>query len=93
MPYVRLSIVHPRHAQEERVIGLMTALAEAVGAKEGCSESYVLKARDGGDIARITTFIDELSADASANDSHVMSLRAELHLAVDSQIERAFETL
>ncbi|MFQ5380802.1 MAG: hypothetical protein ACE5EF_04135 [Dehalococcoidia bacterium] len=93
MPYVRLSIVHPRHSQEGRVLQLMTSLAEAVRAKEGCSESYVMQAKDGGDIARVTTFADEAVADESANDPHIMSLRAELHLAVDTQVERAFETI
>ena len=93
MAYVRLSMVHPRHGEEERVMQTMKSLAEAVLGKEGCLSSYVAKAKDGGDVARISTFTDEAAADTTANDAHVMALRSELNMAVDTHIERAFETI
>ena len=72
----------------------MQALAAAALKHPGCTSSMVVKARDaGGDVARITMYVDEAAADATANDNHIMALRSELHLASETQMERSFDTV
>jgi hypothetical protein len=92
MSYVRLSIVRPRRGEAERVTTLMKDLTESAKKNPACLEAYVLAAADGtGDLARIAIYKDEKDADHAAGDSHILSLRSELHLAVEpGHIERAF---
>jgi quinol monooxygenase YgiN len=94
MPYVRLSIAKPRHGQEERVADIMRKLNEFAASQPGCVTTMLLRPHDeSGEIARMSIFQDENAADHVAQTDHVLSLRSELHLAVEAgHIERAFFT-
>lgn len=94
MPYVRLTIAHPRPGQERRVRELIERLNELTGAIEGCMATYVLHPHDeSGDIARMAFWADEDTAEAAAADDRVLAVRSELHLALEEgHIERAFFT-
>lgn len=92
MPYIRLSIARPRRGEEKHLEELMRALAVATGETAGCVESFVLKPHDdSGEVARISIYEDEASAEAAANSSRVMSIRSEIHLISEAgHAERAF---
>jgi quinol monooxygenase YgiN len=94
MPYVRLTIVKPVHGREAQVEDLMRRLSEAGAAQEGCLASYILHPHDdSGEVARLAIYSDVASADKAANSNTFLSLRAELHLAVEpDHVERAFFT-
>lgn len=92
MPYVRLSIVKPRPGQSAHVQDLMQKLNEFSLTHSGCESSMVLKPHDNsGEIARITIYDNEITAEQIANTDHVLALRSELHLASEpGHVERAF---
>lgn len=94
MAYVRISIVRPHRGQAERVERLMRDLA-SVGKHEGCIQSMLLKADDGtGELARVAIYTDVHASAAAANDTHIMSIRSELHLHIEpGHIERSFDTM
>jgi quinol monooxygenase YgiN len=95
MPYIRLSIVHPRRGEEGRAEELLRKIARAVRESEGCLESYVLRPHDdSGELARISIFENEDSAERAANGQTMLALRSELHLASEpGHVERAFFTV
>ncbi|OAI40692.1 hypothetical protein AYO38_05410 [bacterium SCGC AG-212-C10] len=92
MTYIRLSIAKPRHGQEKRLEAIMTELNRFAASQPGCRKSYLLHPHDdSGEIARISIYEDEASAEHAANTDHILSLRAELHLACEpGHTERAF---
>lgn len=92
MPYIRLSIAKPRKGEEQRLEELMRKLSTATEGQEGFVESYLLRPHDdSGEIARITIYRDESSAEHAANNQSVMALRSELHLVAEpGHVERAF---
>jgi quinol monooxygenase YgiN len=92
MPYVRLSIAKPRKGEEQRLEDVMRKLATVTEGYEGFVESYVLRPHDdSGEIARITIYRDEASAERAANNQSVMALRSEMHLIAEpGHVERAF---
>lgn len=92
MAYVRLSIVKPRPGHEERAVELLKALSAATADTPGWQANYVLRPRDDtGEIARISIYNDESSAEREAATPSVLSLRSELHLIVEpGHQERAF---
>ncbi len=95
MSYVRLSIVTPRKGQVEQVEKIMRQLAEAARDHAGCTQSYLMRAHDvSAELARVAVYVDEASADRTANDSHVLALRSELHLLIEpGHTERGFSTI
>jgi quinol monooxygenase YgiN len=92
MAYVRLSIVKPRPGHEERAVELLKALSVATAESPGWQANYVLRPHDDtGEIARISIYQDESSAEREASTPSVLSLRSELHLIVEpDHRERAF---
>ncbi|MDZ7729034.1 MAG: antibiotic biosynthesis monooxygenase [Dehalococcoidia bacterium] len=92
MTYIRLSIAKPRHGEEKRVEDIQGQIAEYVRSLPGCRESYLLHPHDdSGEIARISIYDSEESADQAANQPHLLSLRSELNLAAEAgHIERGF---
>jgi quinol monooxygenase YgiN len=92
MPYIRLSIARPRRGEEDRLLDLMRKLSAVSAEQDGCIDSYVLKPRDdSGEIARISVYRDEQSAEAAASSQTIMSLRSEIHLVTEpGHTERAF---
>ena len=73
----------------------MREIAASVASRPGCEQSLVLKPDDSsGELVRIAVYSDEQSATQAANDSHVMALRSELHLAIEpGHAERSFRSL
>ncbi len=92
MTYVRLSVVKPRPGQEERTVEILKALSAATANSPGWQASYVLRPHDdSGDIARISIYDDESSAEREASTPSVLSLRSELHLVIEpGHRERGF---
>ncbi len=95
MAYIRLSVVKPRPGQEERAVELLKALSAATAGSPGWQANYVLRPRDDSDeIARISIYDDESSAERAASTPSVLSLRSELHLVIEpGHRERAFFSL
>lgn len=95
MAYIRLSVVRPLPGKEERVIEILKALSAATANSPGWQANYVLQPRDdSGDIARISIYDDEASAEREAATPTVLSLRSELHLVVEpGHRERGFFTV
>jgi heme-degrading monooxygenase HmoA len=92
MAFVRLSVVKPRPGQEQRAIELLEALSAATADSPGWQANYVLRPHDdSGEIARISIYDSESSAEREAATSSVLSLRSELHLVIEpDHRERAF---
>lgn len=92
MTYIRLSVVKPRPGQEESTVKILHALSAATAGSPGWLGNYVLRPHDdSGDLARISIYEDEASAEREAATPSVMSLRSELHLIVEpGHRERGF---
>jgi quinol monooxygenase YgiN len=92
MTYIRLSVVKPRPGQEERAVEILHALSAATAGSPGWQANYVLRPHDdSGDLARISIYEDEASAEREAATPTVLSLRSELHLVVEpGHRERGF---
>lgn len=95
MPYIRLSIMKPRRGEEARCEELLRKLDEAAAAHAGCQVHYLMRPHDdSGEIARLAIYESEESAERTANDTHIMALRSEIHLLVEpGHTERAFFTI
>lgn len=92
MAYIRLSVLKPRPGQEERAVEILKALSAATANSPGWQANYVLRPRDdSGELARISIYDDESSAEREASSPSVLSLRSELRLIIESgNRERAF---
>jgi len=92
MAYIRLSVVKPRPGQEARVVEILKALSAATENSPGWQANYVVRPHDeSGDIARISVYDDEASAEREAATPTVLALRSELHLVVEpGHRERGF---
>lgn len=95
MVYIRLSVVKPRPGQEDRVIEILEALSATTANSPGWQANYVARPRDeSGEVARISVYDDEASAEREAATPTVLSLRSELHLVVEpGHRERGFFTV
>jgi quinol monooxygenase YgiN len=92
MTYIRLSVVKPRPGFEERAVELLEAMSAATADSPGWQANYVLRPHDdSGEIARISIYNDEASAEREAATPSVLSLRSELLLIIErGHRERAF---
>lgn len=92
MPYVRLSIVKPRPGQSAHIQEIMEKLNTYSRSQPGCTLSLLLKPHDNsGEIARMSIYDTEASAEHVANSDHFLALRSEMHLASEpGHVERAF---
>ncbi len=70
----------------------MRKLSVVSAEQPGCEASYVLKPRDqSGELARVSIYKDEQSAEAAAQSQTIMALRSEMHLVTEpGHTERAF---
>ncbi|MCC6382129.1 MAG: antibiotic biosynthesis monooxygenase [Dehalococcoidia bacterium] len=95
MAYIRLSIAKARRGEEARLLEVMRRLCAISTESEGCLATYLLESSDGsGDIARISVYKDEASAEHVAQQSNVLALRSEQHLLCEpGHTERAFVTV
>lgn len=94
MAYVRLSIARPRHGEEKNLEEIMTKLNDFSLKQPGCQSSVIMKPHDNsGEIARLSIYDSEASAEHIANSDHVLALRSQLHIAAEpGHVERAFFT-
>jgi quinol monooxygenase YgiN len=92
MAYIRLSVVKPRPGHEARTVELLKALSEATADSPGWQANYVLRPHDdSGDLARISIYDDESSAEREASTPSVLALRSELLLVIEpGHRERGF---
>ncbi len=92
MAYIRLSVVKPQPGQEERALELLKALSAATASSPGWHANYILRPHDdSGELARISIYDDESSAERAASTPSVLSLRSELRLIIEpGNRERAF---
>ena len=95
MPYIRISIVTPRRGEEAATEAVMRKIVETVSEAEGCIESYLLKPHDdSGEVARLSIYTDEASAEHTATSDRMLALRSEINILSDgNHVERAFFTV
>jgi quinol monooxygenase YgiN len=92
MAYVRISLMKPLPSQDEDVRRLNSEIVEYSKAQPGYVTGYSLHSQDESkEFCRITVWETVGDADRAANSSHMMSLRAELHLKVqEGHADRSF---
>ena len=92
MPYMRLTLAHPRPDRRAEVLEHYQELVAHVRALPGCLDSYVLEANDqSGEVGRISIWENADAAHHAANDPHAMALHAELHFDVQGSLwDRSF---
>lgn len=94
MPYVRLSLMRPRHGQEALVRSLLDYLVLFHESQPGYLHGYRIDRADRGDrVGRIGVWASEADAERAARADRDLALRAELMMAVDddSHEEHSFE--
>ncbi len=96
MPYIRLSLVHPKPGHEEEVQHLLSELERFAASWPGYVCGWVLCNADGlGELGRLTVWRSEHDADSAAGELHPMSLRSRLDFLIDEERhqETAYEAL
>jgi quinol monooxygenase YgiN len=93
MPYIRLTLAHPRPERRDEVMRHYEELVAHVKTLRGCLGGYVLVGHDQlGEIGRISIWEDAEAAHRAANDPHAMALHAELHFDVQGSLwDRSFD--
>jgi len=95
MAYVRLTLVHPRAGESERVEDFLRRLSDLCATQDGHIDSYLLKPQgDSDELGRIAIYSDSAAADKAANSDSIMALRSQmdLYIETESHLERAFTT-
>jgi quinol monooxygenase YgiN len=92
MPYLRLTMAHPRPERRAEVLEHYEELVAHVLTLPGCLAGYVLEAQDqSGEVGRMSLWEDADAAHRAANDPHAMALHAELHFDVQGSLwDRSF---
>lgn len=92
MPYMRLTMAHPRPERRAEVLRHYEELVAYVLTLPGCLAGYVLEANDqSGEVGRISLWENADAAHHAANDPHAMALHAELHFDVQGSLwDRSF---
>jgi quinol monooxygenase YgiN len=92
MPYLRLTMAHPRPERRAEVLQHYEELVAHVLTLPGCLAGYVLEAQDqSGEVGRMSLWEDADAAHHAANDPHAMALHAELHFDVQGSLwDRSF---
>lgn len=93
MPYIRISIARPRPGEEHRFEEVEAQIVDFISKQPGCEQSYLLRPHDeSGELARITLWDSEESAENAAKTDTLMALRSELNrlCVAGSHTERAF---
>jgi hypothetical protein len=94
MPYVRVSLMRPRHAQEALVRSLLDYLVLFHERQPGYLHGYRIDRADRGErVGQIGVWASEADAERAALADRDQALRAELLMAVeaDSLEEHSFE--
>jgi quinol monooxygenase YgiN len=93
MPYIRLTLAHPRPERRDEVMQHYQELVAYVKSLPGCLGGYVLQSHDqSAELGRISIWENADAAHRAANDPHAMSLHAELHFDVQGSLwDRSFD--
>jgi quinol monooxygenase YgiN len=92
--YIRISLMMPEKGKRDEVRRLNQEISAFNRGLEGCRDSFVISAADNsGELGRVSVWESKEAAEGAANDQHHMSLRSELHLAIQpGHSERSFFT-
>ena len=94
MAYVRISLMRPKHGQENEVNSLLDQLVHYYQEQPGYIAGWRLTNIDGsGRVGRLGVWVSEHEAEAAAQSDHDLALRSQLNIAVDedSHEEYSFE--
>jgi quinol monooxygenase YgiN len=93
MPYIRLTLVHPRPERRAEVRRHYEELIAYVRTLPGCLAGYVIEPHDeSGEVGRISIWESAEAAHHAANDPHALALHAELHFDVQGSLwDRSFD--
>jgi hypothetical protein len=91
MPYVRISLMHPRQTEEARVHELLDRLVAYYAEQPGHISGYRLEPTDpDGYLGRIGVWETEQDAERAAQTEFDLALRSQLNAAVDEHREYSF---
>ena len=91
MPYVRISMMHPRRGEEARVHELMDRLVAYYTEQPGYISGYRLEPIDPeGYLGRIGIWETDKDAEHAAQTEFDLALRSQLNAAVDEHREYSF---
>jgi hypothetical protein len=84
MPYVRISLMMPKHGRESELESLLDQLVDYYEQQPGYVTGYRLKNIDGtGRVGRLGVWEDQHSAERAAQTDHDLALRSEVNMLVD----------
>jgi quinol monooxygenase YgiN len=94
MSYIRISLMMPVKGKREEVRRLNQEISVFNRAQEGCRDSFAISAADNsGELGRLSVWDEKEAAEGAAHQQHHMSLRSELHHAIEpGHSERSFFT-
>lgn len=94
MSYIRISLMMPEKGKREEVRRLNREISAFNRTQEGCHDSFAISAADNsGELGRLSVWESKEAAEGAANQQHHMSLRSQLHLAIqEGHAERSFFT-
>jgi len=88
MPFVRISLAHPRADVRAEVRRHLEELIQRSQALPGFVAGYVLVGdEDAGTLGRVTIWESHAAADRAANDMVIMATHAKLRFDTDGNIE------
>ena len=93
--YVRLSLMHPKPGQEERVSQILDDLLSFLPTQPGYVRGYKLSGEPHnpqGRVGRLVVWLSEADANRAATTQHDLSVRSELMQLIeeDSHAERSY---
>ena len=96
--YVRLSLMHPKPGEDERVSRLMDDLLEFLATQPGYVRGYKLSGKPHdpqGRVGRLTVWSSEADANHAATTQHDLSVRSELMQLIEegSHVERSYTAI
>lgn len=94
MFYIRISLMSPQKGKRDEVRRLNQEISAFNRTQDGCRDSFAISAADNsGELGRLSIWDSKEAAEGVARHQHHMSLRSELHLAVQpGHAERSFFT-
>ncbi len=96
--YVRLSLMHPKPGQEERVSQIMDDLLSFLANQPGYVRGFKLSGEPHdpqGRVGRLIVWSSEADANRAATTQHDLSVRSELMRLIeeDSHVERSYTAI
>ncbi len=95
MPYIRLTLAHPRPDRAAEVRRHYEELVTTAAKQPGFVAGWVVVPHDGsGDIGRLTMWESQEHANRAANDPHALALHSEIEFDVDGNLwDRSFDAI